>query len=167
MTAGNRYVVTNDREKYTPLFKAASDTFPSDGSTAYCHWKIAWDAYLADKPERVDLLREQIERYPDDSRASTALYFLGRIAEKDGKDAEARAYYDALSTRFPHYFYAVLGRERLKETKVAAAEPDETVTSWLERHRVAGAPRFLGHRAERGHTAAHRSGAPLNAGRPA
>jgi soluble lytic murein transglycosylase len=131
VTAGNQYVVTNDREKYTPLFKAASDTFPSDSSTAYCHWRIAWDAYLADKPERVDLLREQIERYPDDTRASTALYFLGRIAEKDGKDAEARTYYDALSARFPHYFYAVLGRERLKETKVAAAEPDETVSSWL------------------------------------
>jgi soluble lytic murein transglycosylase len=132
ITAGNRYVPTNDREKYTPLFKAASDTFPTDNSTAYCHWKIAWDAYLGDKPEGIELLREQIERYPGDTRASTALYFLGRIAEKDGKDAEARAYYDALSARFPHYFYAVLGRERLKETKVAAAEPDETVTSWLD-----------------------------------
>ncbi len=131
VTAGNRYVLTNDREKYAPLFKAASDGFPSDSSTAYCHWKISWDAYLADKPERVDLLREQIARYPDDARASTSLYFLGRIAEKDGKYAEARAWYDTLSTRFPHYFYAVLGRERSKDAQVAAAGPDEAVASWL------------------------------------
>ena len=64
VSAGNRFVTTGDKERYTPLFKAASDTFPADGSTAYCHWKITWDAYLADRPERIDLLREQIERYP-------------------------------------------------------------------------------------------------------
>ena len=82
IAAGNRFVATNEKEKYTPLFKAASDSFPTDSSTAVCHWKITWDAYLADKPEREDLLREQIERYPADSRASTALYFLGRVQEK-------------------------------------------------------------------------------------
>ncbi len=35
VTAGNRYVATNDKERYAPLFKAASDTFPADNSTAY------------------------------------------------------------------------------------------------------------------------------------
>jgi soluble lytic murein transglycosylase len=131
LTGGTRFLLINDREKYTPLFKAVSDSFPSDSSIAWCHWKIAWDAYLADRPERVDLLREQISRYPDDMRASSALYFLGRTAEKDGKYTEARAYYAALSARFPHYFYAVLGRERVKAAKIGDAEPDDAVTSWL------------------------------------
>lgn len=131
VTAGNRYVATNDKDRYAPLFKAASDTFPADGSTAAGHWKIAWDAYLADKPERTDLLREQIERYPSDARASTALYFLGRIEEQQGKAAEARAYYERVSAQFPHYFYATLARERMADGKVAAAQPDETVASWL------------------------------------
>lgn len=132
ITAGNRYLLTNDRDKYTPLFKAASDTFPADNSTAYCHWKVTWDAWLGDKPERETLLKEQVERYPDDTRASTALYFLGRLAEKEGKAGEARAWYEQVSQRFPHYFYGVLARERLKQTELASAAADEDVKSWLD-----------------------------------
>jgi len=132
ITAGNRYLLTNDRDKYTPLFKAASDTFASDSSTAYCHWKVTWDAWLGDKPERETLLKEQVERYPDDARASTALYFLGRLAEKNNKPAEARAWYEKLSAQYPHYFYGVLARDRMKTPEVAAAVADEPVRSWLQ-----------------------------------
>ena len=130
VAAGNRYIATNDRDHYTPLFKAAFETFPADSSTAYCHWKIAWDAYLTDQTDRVSLLREQVERYPDDARAGTALYFLGRLAEAADKYGEARAYYDRLSTQFPHYFYAVLGRQRVTG-EVAAATTDDEVSAWL------------------------------------
>lgn len=132
VAAGNRYLATNDREHYGPLFKAAFETFPADSATAYCHWKVAWDAYLTDQPDRVSLLREQVERYPDDSRAGTALYFLGRLAEADDQYGEARAYYDRLSTQFPHYFYAVLGRQRVTG-KVAAAAIDDDASAWLEK----------------------------------
>jgi soluble lytic murein transglycosylase len=132
ITAGNRFLLTNDRDKYTPLFKAASDTFPSDNSTAYCHWKVTWDAWLGDKPDRETLLREQVERYPDDTRASTALYFLGRLAEKNNKSAEARAWYERVSLQYPHYFYGVLARDRMKQPEVAAAVADETVKAWLD-----------------------------------
>ncbi len=131
VSVGNRYVGTNERERYEPLFKAAYETFPEDSSTAYCHWKVTWDAYLGNKPERVSLLRDQVEEYPDDSRAATALYFLGRLAEADGKPGVARAYYDRLTAQFPHYFYAVLGRERTKD-KVAAATPDADLKAWLD-----------------------------------
>jgi soluble lytic murein transglycosylase len=134
VAAANSYLVTNDREKYIPLFKAAADTFPPDSSTAYCHWKVAWDAYLNDKPERVMLLREQVEEYADDSRAGTALYFLGRIAESNGKSGEARAYYEKLSSQFPHYYYAVLARRRIRENVVAAAPdaaPEIDAVTWL------------------------------------
>jgi soluble lytic murein transglycosylase len=131
VSAGNRYVATGDKERYAPLFKAASDSFPADISTAYCHWKITWDAYLGDKADRVDLLREQIERYPADSRTGTALYFLGRVQEKQGKPAEARAYYERVSAQFPHYFYGTLARERLADAKIASLKPDETTLSWL------------------------------------
>jgi len=132
IAAGNRFVSTNEKEKYYLLFKAASDGFPDDSSTAYCHWKITWDSYLANKPERADMLREQIARYPSDSRASTALYFLGRVAENQARPASARAYYERVSVQFPHYFYATLARERLKDPKITAARPDETIVAWLK-----------------------------------
>ncbi len=130
VTAGNRYLVTNEREKYQPLFKAAAADFPPDATTALCHWRITWDAYLADQPNRVALLREQAERYPDDSHAGTALFFLGRIAEATENFGEAKAYYQRLSAQYPHYFYAVLGRERITG-KVAAATADEDADMWL------------------------------------
>ncbi len=131
IAAGDQYLLTNDREQYIPLFKAAADAFPEDKSTAYAHWKVAWDAYLSDKPDRATLLREQVERYPDDSHAGTALYFLGRIAETDGKFGEARAYYDRISAQFPHFFYGVLARTQLRD-KVAAATADDDAVMWLE-----------------------------------
>ena len=130
VAAGNRYLLTNDRENYLPLFKAAADTFPADSSTAYCHWKVAWDAYLNDKPDRVALLREQVENYPDDSRAGTALYFLGRVAEFNLMFPQARAYYDKVSAQYPHYFYGVLARQRTTD-KVAATMPDDDTVMWL------------------------------------
>ena len=130
IAAGNRYLLTNDREKYTPLFKAAADAFPADSSTAYAHWKVAWDAYVRDKPERDTLLREHVEKYPDDSRAGTALYFLGHRAEASGNYGEARAYYERLSAQYPHYFYGVLARKQMRD-KVAAAMPDDDAVMWL------------------------------------
>ena len=132
VTAGNRYLLTNDREIYAPLYKAASDSFPEDNSTAYCHWKFTWDAYLANKADTAELLREQVERYPGDSRASTALYFLGRLAEAKGLKAEARAYYDRLSTNYPHYYYSVLARDRIAQAKLVAGLESPTLTAWLD-----------------------------------
>lgn len=130
VAAGEHFAFVNDRDKYVPLFKTAVADFPSGKETALSHWKLAWDAYQFDQTERVALLREHVERYTDDSHVSTALYFLGRAAESSGKYAEARSYYQRLSTQFPHYFYAVLARERMKE-KVAAADPDKDVGMWL------------------------------------
>jgi soluble lytic murein transglycosylase len=132
VSAGNRYVATNERAKYTPLFRIASDSFPAEVSLAANHWRLAWDAYLDGAANQIDLLREQAQRYPSDSRAGTALYFLGRLEEKNGRGGEARAYYDRLSEQFPHYFYAVLARERLKDAKLFAAKPTAETTEWLQ-----------------------------------
>jgi soluble lytic murein transglycosylase len=131
VSAGNRYVSTNDRSKYTAFFKTASDSFPDDISLAASHWRLVWDAYLDGSANQNDLLREQAERYPADSRAGTALYFLGRLEEKNGHPGEARAYYERLSEQFPHYFYAVLARERLKDAKLFASTTPAEAMEWL------------------------------------
>jgi soluble lytic murein transglycosylase len=132
--AGNRYLVVHDRPNYSPLYKAIAESFPDDPAAPGAHWKAAWDAYLDAKPDRADLLREQVKRYPHDGTASSALYFLGRLAEQEGhhRTDEARAYYDRLDLQYPHYFYGVMARERLKDASVSAAAPDETVKAWLE-----------------------------------
>ena len=131
IAAGNQYLATPESAQATPLFKAAADSFADDDSAAYAHWMVAWDAYLNDKTERTTLLREQVERYPGDSRAGTALYFLGRIAEANLKYGEARAYYDRLDAQFPHYFYAMMARQQIRD-KVAEAEAETDAVMWLE-----------------------------------
>lgn len=126
IAAGNRFLAVNDKLHYTLYYKTVSDAFPSDPSTATPHWRLAWDAYTDTRPERIALLREQIQRYPADGHVSTALYFLGRVAEGEGRPAEARAYYDALTSHFPHYFYTTLAKDRKQPDT-----PDDAVAGWL------------------------------------
>ena len=131
VNAGNHYLVTNEPARYEPLYKAAYKTFAPDNSTAYCHWKVSWDAYMARQKDVGELLREQITKYPFDPKAATALYFLGRIAENEKNYAVARACYNKLVDTYPHYYYAVLARERVAEGDLSSAAPDEKTTEWL------------------------------------
>ena len=131
LAAGNRFVSANDSGQYTPLLRAAWEDFPLDPAAAAPHWKLAWDAYTAGRPERVALLREQVARFPRDSRTSAALYYLGRIAWAAGKYNEARTWLERNSAQFPHYYYAVLSRERLTEPKLATAKLDLATSEWL------------------------------------
>ena len=132
VSAGNRYLLTHQADKYEPLYRAAWVTFPTDSTTAYCHWKITWDAYLANKRESRDLLREQVEHYPGDNKAATALYYLGRLSETENDNEAARAYYERLDNEFPNFYYAVLGRERLTQPRVVAATASSKVSAWLD-----------------------------------
>ena len=85
ITAGNRYVLTNDREKYAASVQgrvghvSVRQLQPPIATGGWRGMRI-WPAAA----NRLDLLREQVERYPADSRAGTALYFLGRLEEKNG-----------------------------------------------------------------------------------
>jgi soluble lytic murein transglycosylase len=130
--AGNIYLMNHEPDKYEPLYRAAWQTFPTDSTTAYCHWKIAWDAYMANKRDARDLLKEQVEHYPGDNKAATALYFLGRKSEYDSDFAQAKAYYERVAKEFPNFYYAVMARERLSEAKVSAAAASEQTDAWLD-----------------------------------
>ena len=130
--AGNRYLMNHQPDKYEPLYRAAWETFPSDSTTAYCHWKITWDAYMANKHDTRDLLREQVVHYPGDNKSATALYFLGRTAEYASDFASARSYYQRLDREFPNFYYAVLARLRMEDSKISGATPSDTVNAWLD-----------------------------------
>ncbi len=132
ITAGNRYLLTQDRNQYVPLYEAAANSFPGDSNAAICHWRVVWAAWLDRSPRRVELLREQVEKFPTDTRVSDALFFLGRAAEEEGNFAAARSYYDRLNVHFPHYYYAGLAREKLSGPKLVAASNDAAVAKWVE-----------------------------------
>jgi len=132
LSAANRFLVTNQHEKYAPLYKAAYENFPTQALAASCHWKVAWDAYIHRTHQAGEMLREHLTRYPAHPSASGALYFLGRLAESDKDYDAARTYYTRLSSLFPNYYYGVLARERLSEAKIVAAGPSSKTARFLE-----------------------------------
>ncbi len=133
IAAGNRYLLTQDRVKYVPLYQAAAESFPGDSSAALCQWRVVWAAWLDHSPNRVEFLKQQIEKFPSDTHVSDAMFFLGRAAEQDSNFAMARTYYEQLNLHFPHYYYAGLARAKLAEPKIAGAKDDPDDHAWLER----------------------------------
>ena len=127
----NQANVDGDPATYLPLYQACAAGFPDDPRSAWCHWRLAFTAYSQNKVDAFDLLREQVQRYPDAVDANAALYYLGRFAETRGDDAAARAYFSELVRLFPNTYYGVIGRERLKETKVASAAADPVVLEFI------------------------------------
>ena len=131
LSAANKYLVEHEPDKYGPLYRAAFDSFPSDTSTAMSHWRIAWEAYITRKADAARLMREQVSRYPLDTKASAAMYFLGRLAEDRKDPAAARAFYEKITQVFAHYYYGLLARDRLADKGIAAATASPEVAGWL------------------------------------
>jgi soluble lytic murein transglycosylase len=119
--AGNHYLMKNDRASYLPLYRACYEAFPGDPSAAYCHWKVAWTAYLEKRPEAGQLLDEHLKVFPQSDKCPAALYFLGRLSEAASGRVGARASYRKILEAYPNNFYATLATERLKPEIVTAA----------------------------------------------
>jgi soluble lytic murein transglycosylase len=132
VTAGNRYLLTQDRDDYVPLYRAVAESFPEDSAAPLSHWRVAWAAWVDRNPQRVELLRQQVEKFPNDSHVSDALFFLGRAAEQESNFAAARAYYECLSALYPHYYYGGLGRDQLSRPELAKVKADAAVRSWAD-----------------------------------
>lgn len=112
--AGNHYVLQNDSAAYAPLFRSCYEQFPQGEWASYCHWKVAWSAWLERRPEARSLLEEHLERFPASDKRAAALYFLGRDAERFSGRAAALPYYQKILQEFPNHFYSSLAAERIQ-----------------------------------------------------
>jgi soluble lytic murein transglycosylase len=131
VSAANCYLLRNRPDIFEPLYKAAYEDFPNDAGASYCHWKVAWSLYVHRRQEAGDRLREQLEHYPSDPRTGAAMYFLGRLGESDKDFAAARAYFAKIVELYPNFYYAVLARQRLADSKLVAVEPSAKVAQYL------------------------------------
>jgi soluble lytic murein transglycosylase len=126
LSAANMYLLKRDYDRAIDFFRELQQRFPNDARASYAHWKASW---LAFRQGRTDEARrefdQQIALYPDSPEIPNALYWRARIAEEDGNPAMARAFYQKLSDRFRNYYYAELGRQRLKTLPDAAASSKE------------------------------------------
>ena len=129
--AANRYLVANRPDDYLPLYTAVYEDFPADPAAAASHWKVVFQAYLNGQPETSDLLREQLQKYPENANAGSALYFLGRSMERASDFASAAAYYRRLAQSFPNTYYALLARQRLTQPEIQNAPLSQNAAEFL------------------------------------
>jgi soluble lytic murein transglycosylase len=132
VSTGDSLMAKHETEHALSLFRVAAAQFPADSVTAVCHWRVAWQAYLDRAPDALSLMKEQVAKYPDDQRAASALYFLGRLAEESADLAAAHAWYIRLKSLFPHYYYGALGTGRLADPAIEKAVPNPEILRFID-----------------------------------
>ncbi len=126
LSAANLHLVHREYDQALDCYRELQQRFPSGSKASYAHWKTAWlTLRQGRKDEAKKLLEEQISLYPGGNEANAALYWRARLAEEDNQPAMARAFYQKLSDRYRNYYYAELGRQRLKKLPEATDPPGD------------------------------------------
>ena len=113
---GNYYYLKDDRPEYLKWFGRLERAFPEGKHASYAHWKVSWRAWLDDTRDRRRLLTEHFDRFPGAPTVAGAIYWLGRLHEEEVLPAEAQGHYRAIVEAFPHYYYALLARDRIDDS---------------------------------------------------
>ena len=119
--AGLYYFLKGQPDRYAPFYQQCADSFAGDPQAATCHWRYTLASYIRGKAESADLLRDHVKNYPGDENVPASLYFLGRIAETRSDWAGARTFYEETNQAYPNFYYSLLSRNRLKDSRIAAA----------------------------------------------
>jgi soluble lytic murein transglycosylase len=117
---GNYYWAHLQREQAVSYYTLLLGRHPTGDEAETAHWRVAWTAYLHNSPDAAAQIRAQIDQYPDSSYVPDALYWLGKLAERSGAVANARAYYEKLSSRFAETYFGRLARARLRDIRAKA-----------------------------------------------
>jgi soluble lytic murein transglycosylase len=125
MAAGNYYWVDLDRNRAASYYQRVLDTFPSGKNAFNSEWRVAWVAYLNRQPDAEDKIKTFLLKYPISANTADAIYWLGRIAERNGKIAEARAIYKKDSDRFPQTYFGHAATVRLSRLQPADGDPPD------------------------------------------
>ncbi|HEX5226663.1 MAG TPA: transglycosylase SLT domain-containing protein, partial [Bryobacteraceae bacterium] len=137
VSVGNYYIAHDQQDAAQPLFRTCFESFGMDPESSACHWKVTWWTYLHDPAQAEPMLREHLTRYGASDQATAALYYLGRIAESKSDWATARAYYDAVSSAYPNYYYAILARDRLETPSLMTATASSATAQFLLTSQIA------------------------------
>lgn len=126
-SGGNMYLIKHDSQQALYNYSTLVTLFPNSTYAPSAHWHAAWLNYRTrNYSEAARLMDEQIQRYAGGNEVPSALYWRGRILEDEERNfAQAANYYQALSTTYINFYYAILARQRLKvlgpQTAVALA----------------------------------------------
>jgi soluble lytic murein transglycosylase len=126
MAAGNFYWVELDRTKAASYYQKILDSFPNGKYAFNAEWRVAWVAYLNRQPDAAEKISAFLVKYPASGNSADAVYWLGRDAERNGKTAEARAFYQKDVDRFPQTYFGHAAARRL--SALPASETGDPAT---------------------------------------
>lgn len=112
---GNYYWVNLKRDKAVAYYRQMLARDARGEYAVDANWRVAWTSYLENKPDTAVLMRSHIERYPYSRYVPDALYWLGRLAQREKHFGVARAYYSKLASRFVQTFFGQQARDRLRQ----------------------------------------------------
>lgn len=125
LAIANIYLLKNDYATSQRFFAELAERFPEGKHGSYASWKSAWlllrqGDVAAAKPA----FEEHIAHYPGSQETPNALYWRGRLAEEEKDSALARTYYQKISERYRHSYYAELSREQLRDLSESGGAAD-------------------------------------------
>jgi soluble lytic murein transglycosylase len=114
-SSGNMYMLRRDYAAAVGYYSYLATHFPSNKNAAAAHWRAGWLSYREGLfPDAARMFDEQIRQYPTATESAAALYWRGRLFEmQDHQPAQAAANYRTVVSRYQHYFYAQMARQRL------------------------------------------------------
>jgi len=120
LSTANLHLVHHEYDQALDAYREIHERFPTGARASYAHWKAAWLTLRQGRnDEAKKAFEDQIALYPSGAETPAALYWRARLAEEDNQPAMARVFYERLSERYLNYYYAELGRERLKKLPAA------------------------------------------------
>jgi len=130
--AGNYYWMQYDHGRAVTYYQRLCQAFPDTENGHTGHWRVAWQAYLANASRARAGMEEHLRRFPGSPHSANALYWLGRIAERENQRPDARSFYAKAVQRFPQTYYGQRSADRLRELgagetvtlEILAAIPD-------------------------------------------
>ncbi len=112
---GGYLVRQGDWKTAAEYYQTLRDEFPQSPSAREADWRHAWSLVLEGQSESAArALADHIAHFPDSPNIPAALYWLGRIAEDAGAEAEAKRFYEFVRERFAQSYYSLRAAERLK-----------------------------------------------------
>lgn len=113
---GNYLVRKGEWKTAADYYRTLLTDFPQSPSAREASWRSAWNLFLQGESDAAArAMADHIARYPDSPNFPAALYWLGRIAEEAGAEAESRQFYRSVRERFVHSYYALQAGERLED----------------------------------------------------
>jgi len=121
-TVANSFWVQLDRDRATAFYDRSVAAAPSGASAQVAAWRAAWTEYLAGRDDASQRLTDYIHRFPNSGFITDAVYWAGRLAERDDKPARARAFYQKLRERFSQSYFGALASLRMAKLGPAPVE---------------------------------------------